>query len=126
MQISRDNKIVEEISSTKHKQNVERKQRRELYRMLNEMVQNKNDEFDTNQPDSIINANELLDHARSLVMKNDNSKKSDKSNSDQQRIILLQKLDRMIKTIKEHNEQGGHNGIFFKFYFDLDKFFSRI
>nr|XP_027203963.1 probable serine/threonine-protein kinase DDB_G0282963 [Dermatophagoides pteronyssinus] len=73
--------------------------------MLNEMVQNKNDEFDTNQPDSIINANELLDHARSLVMKNDNSKKSDKSNSDQQRIILLQKLDRMIKTIKEHHEQ---------------------
>lgn len=110
MQISKDNKIVDEISSTKHKQNVERKHRRELYRILNEMVQNGDDNNYSNHYDSMIDTNELLDHARSIVAKNgNNGKKSDQTNPDQQRTILLQKLDRMIKTIKEHHEQGRHH-----------------
>ncbi|KAH9494199.1 hypothetical protein DERF_014905 [Dermatophagoides farinae] len=109
MQISKDNKIVDEISSTKHKQNVERKHRRELYRILNEMVQNGDDNNYSNHYDSMIDTNELLDHARSIVAKNgNNGKKSDQTNPDQQRTILLQKLDRMIKTIKEHHEQDSN------------------
>nr|XP_046912481.1 protein PFC0760c-like [Dermatophagoides farinae] len=107
--ISKDNKIVDEISSTKHKQNVERKHRRELYRILNEMVQNGDDNNYSNHYDSMIDTNELLDHARSIVAKNgNNGKKSDQTNPDQQRTILLQKLDRMIKTIKEHHEQDSN------------------
>lgn len=114
-QISKDNKIVEELTSTKHKQNVERKHRRELYRMLNEIVvKNKNDDFDTNQPNSLIDADELLNHINQSIVPKNGKKTIDNNNKtnhpDQQRTILLQKLDRMIKTIKEHHEQGEYDG----------------
>ncbi|OTF78196.1 hypothetical protein BLA29_010879, partial [Euroglyphus maynei] len=82
--------------------------------MLNEIVvKNKNDDFDTNRPDSLIDADELLNHInQSIVPKKTIDNNNNKTNHpDQQRTILLQKLDRMIKTIKEHHEQESNKNV---------------
>lgn len=102
---------MDEVNTTKQLQNLKRKQKRELYQLLEKMVK-RNEQLeqfndDTDQLEELVDQESLIKQAKTVFVGNDSKLNSVQYEVNGDRSTLLYRLDRMIRTIKEHN----HNQI---------------
>lgn len=108
VQINKDNKIVDEIRSVKHQQSVERKQKRELYQLLTELVKrNRELRLAETVKSGRVDRQTLIQQARQLFYSDRSQLQNGFQTTTDDHSQLLQKLDRMIRTIKEYNSNNG-------------------
>ena len=103
---------MEEVSSTKNLQRIEQKQKKELYQMLEELMK-QNEQLDiaelNNETEAsgkpVVKQEELIKQAK--IMFNGNSgaiqSKGGSHSSNNEPSSILQRLDKMIRVIKEHD-----------------------
>lgn len=105
-------------------QNLKRQQKRELYQLLEELV-NRNQQLEQNLPtlnggatsDSqlpvMVDREMLIKHASNVLADTNRQQQQQQQQSHEingDRASLLHRLDRMIRTIKEHNQIQAYPG----------------
>ncbi|UXI16178.1 Beta-1-syntrophin [Sarcoptes scabiei] len=116
--IDEDNKIIEEIQSTRNQQNIERKNRREIYEILNNYVLKESNNNVEDCDDNVHGDGDRNREDLKRILSNESNRlianlqdcfprkfiEQQRSKQNFQRQDLLKKLDRMIRTIKERNQ----------------------